>query len=100
MEIDKFPELTVRENAKVKRLFLCRHGETAVNASGVLQGRGIDVGLNEKGIAQAEALANCLKDENLDVIFCSKLIVCADLMLASKRNCPDCSQISQKCKVY
>jgi phosphoserine phosphatase len=73
---ENFPDLTVRENCQVKRLFLCRHGETAVNASGVLQGRGVDVGLNEKGISQAEALANRLKDEEIDIIFCSKLIVC------------------------
>ena len=96
MEFEKFPNVTVRENADVKRLFLCRHAETAANASGLLQGRGIDLSLNEKGIAQAEALSNRLKDEHIDIIFCSKLTVSfSTLTIASKRNCRNCSKIPQ-----
>ncbi|KAJ2998488.1 hypothetical protein HDV02_004496 [Globomyces sp. JEL0801] len=44
-----FPPISDQpQGATVKRLFLCRHGETAANASGVLQGSGIDNPLNEK----------------------------------------------------
>ena len=31
----------------MKRLYLCRHGETAANAEKVMQGSGIDLPLNE-----------------------------------------------------
>jgi broad specificity phosphatase PhoE len=37
-------------------IYLARHGETAYNAEGRFQGQG-DVGLTDKGIAQAHALA-------------------------------------------
>ncbi|RKP13596.1 histidine phosphatase superfamily [Piptocephalis cylindrospora] len=37
-------------------LYLCRHGETAFNAAGVLQGAGIDPPLNERGQLQAQRL--------------------------------------------
>ncbi|KAJ3304218.1 hypothetical protein HDV03_002955 [Kappamyces sp. JEL0829] len=79
-----WPPVTLASNqgAQVKRLFLCRHGETAANARGVLQGSGINLDLNDKasgfggnpqGKAQAEALAAQLKDVDIDIIFCSKL---------------------------
>jgi hypothetical protein len=43
-----FPEMTVDSSELItKRLFICRHGETAPNAMGVLQGSGIDEWLNE-----------------------------------------------------
>ncbi len=41
-------------------LYLTRHGETAENAAGLVQGRGLDPDLNAVGRAQAEALARHL----------------------------------------
>lgn len=43
-----YPPKTIAEkNAIVKRLYLCRHGETEANATGLMQGSGIDLDLNE-----------------------------------------------------
>ncbi len=39
----------------VTHLFLVRHGETDYNRQGIVQGRGIDVPLNELGRRQARA---------------------------------------------
>ena len=36
-----------------KRIIIVRHGETAYNALGIVQGRGINAELNEKGWLQA-----------------------------------------------
>jgi broad specificity phosphatase PhoE len=69
------------DRAIVKRLFLCRHGETDANASGKMQGSGIDLDLNDKvsgfdkGILQGEALRDQLQGEEVDLIVCSKLKV-------------------------
>ena len=41
-------------------LYLTRHGETAENAAGLVQGRGLDPDLNDAGRAQAVALARRL----------------------------------------
>ncbi|MEM8485642.1 MAG: histidine phosphatase family protein [Bacteroidota bacterium] len=61
------------ENA-VTHLFLVRHGETDYNKQGIVQGRGIDVPLNELGRRQARALASHAATFNLDVIYASTLI--------------------------
>jgi probable phosphoglycerate mutase len=60
---------------KHSRFYLCRHGETDANATHCLQGSGIDLPLNERGLQQAEALATELKDIDVDVIVSSSLIV-------------------------
>ncbi|MGN0708983.1 MAG: histidine phosphatase family protein [Anaerovoracaceae bacterium] len=56
------------------RLYLARHGETDWNRLNKVMGR-TDVPLNEKGLAQADALAGEIKEKNipLDVIYCSPL---------------------------
>lgn len=53
-------------------LFLVRHGETVDNARQMMQGQ-MQGELNEKGIAQAEAVAEQLKDEHFDAIISSDL---------------------------
>ena len=45
-------------------LYLIRHGQTAANQAGLLQGRK-DVPLNETGISQAEAAAKRLRDAGI-----------------------------------
>ncbi|MFC2059146.1 histidine phosphatase family protein [Chloroflexota bacterium] len=54
------------------RLILVRHGETDWNRQHRIQGLG-DLGLNEKGKKQAEALARALKNEKLSGIYASPL---------------------------
>ena len=47
-------------------LYLVRHGETIDNAAQILQGQ-LQGELNEKGIQQAEATRDKLKNEQIDV---------------------------------
>jgi probable phosphoglycerate mutase len=53
-------------------LCLVRHGETAWNAEGRVQGQ-LDVPLNGVGLAQARAIANALCAERFDAIYSSDL---------------------------
>jgi len=55
------------------RLCLVRHGETAWNAEGRVQGQ-VDVPLNEVGRAQARAVAAALASERFDAIYSSDLL--------------------------
>jgi 2,3-bisphosphoglycerate-dependent phosphoglycerate mutase len=55
------------------RLCLVRHGETAWNAEGRVQGQ-LDVPLSETGLAQARALASVLGNEPFAAIYSSDLI--------------------------
>ena len=55
------------------KIFLVRHGETEWNRIGRFQGIS-DIPLNKKGKAQAQALAQALKDEPIDVVYSSPLI--------------------------
>lgn len=62
----------VRARRHVGRLILARHGQTAHNASGRLQGR-VDIPLNERGRAQARALARTIAHQDVDLIVSSPL---------------------------
>ena len=52
-------------------LYLTRHGETAENAAGLVQGRGLDPDLNDAGRAQAVALAQRLAAVQLAAVVTS-----------------------------
>jgi probable phosphoglycerate mutase len=54
-------------------LFLVRHGETAWNAEGRIQGH-LDIPLNETGLAQAAAVGRRLVNEGFDAIYSSDLV--------------------------
>jgi len=54
-------------------LLLVRHGETAWNVEGRIQGH-LDVPLNETGLAQADATGRRLAGEKFDAIYSSDLI--------------------------
>ncbi len=55
------------------RLCLVRHGETAWNAEGRVQGQ-LDVPLSEVGLAQARAVAGALAKEAFSAIYSSDLV--------------------------
>lgn len=55
------------------KIYLVRHGETAWNQSGLLQGQ-TDIDLNAQGFAQAEEAAERLKDVPFEIAFCSPLV--------------------------
>ncbi len=54
-------------------VYLIRHGQTAYNRMGLLQGRGIDAPLDSVGREQSLAAARYLKDEKIDHIYSSSL---------------------------
>ena len=59
------------------KLFIARHGETVWNREGRIQGH-TDVGLSERGIAQAELLARRLASVPIDAAYASDLSRAAD----------------------
>lgn len=59
---------------KMKHLYIIRHGETDFNKAHKMQGRGINASINELGCAQAECIADALKDAPITKIITSSLI--------------------------
>ncbi len=56
-----------------KTIYIIRHGETELNKLGIVQGRGMDTELNDKGRAQACAFYKEYKDVPFDKIYTSTL---------------------------
>jgi probable phosphoglycerate mutase len=56
-----------------KTLYIIRHGQTDLNKKGIIQGRGIDSDLNERGRKQGAAFYEAYKDVPFDKIYTSKL---------------------------
>ncbi len=54
------------------RIYIARHGETAFNAEGRVQGQ-LDIPLNRRGLEQAEALRATLNGVHFDAIYASPL---------------------------
>ncbi|WP_445371287.1 histidine phosphatase family protein [Methylomonas sp. HW2-6] len=54
------------------RIYLARHGQSALNLQQRLSGQA-DTQLSSKGLEQAQALADVLKQETLSAIYCSSL---------------------------
>lgn len=57
-----------------KEIYLVRHGQTDYNLRGIIQGRGVNSELNEKGRAQALAFYEHYKHEVFDDVLVSALI--------------------------
>lgn len=55
------------------RIFAIRHGETAWNVGGRIQGH-LDIALNDTGRWQAQRLAEAVAEERLDAIYASDLL--------------------------
>lgn len=60
------------DTASATILYLARHGQSEWNNQSRITGQ-LDPGLSPKGQQQSLALAECLKDETLDAIYCSAL---------------------------
>jgi probable phosphoglycerate mutase len=57
-----------------KELYIIRHGQTEHNAKGIVQGRGVNLSLNEKGRKQADAFFRAYKHVPFEMIYTSSLI--------------------------
>jgi probable phosphoglycerate mutase len=57
----------------VKNIYIIRHGQTAFNLKGIVQGSGVDSSLNETGVAQAQAFFDKYCDIKFDKIYTSFL---------------------------
>lgn len=56
-----------------KKIYLIRHGQTAFNRKGIVQGSGIDSSLDETGFEQAEAFFDCYGSFSFDKVYTSEL---------------------------
>lgn len=56
-----------------KELYIIRHGQTEHNAKGIIQGRGVNLSLNEKGQKQAQAFFDAYKHVPFDMLYASSL---------------------------
>ncbi|MFI5170894.1 MAG: histidine phosphatase family protein [Chitinophagales bacterium] len=56
-----------------KELYIIRHGETDFNSRGIVQGRGIDSSINEKGRQQAQRFFEQYKNIGFEKIYVSLL---------------------------
>ena len=57
-----------------KELYIIRHGETDHNAKGIVQGKGVNLGLNEKGQQQAQKFFEAYKHIAFDKLYASSLL--------------------------
>lgn len=57
-----------------KEIYVIRHGQTAYNAQGIVQGKGIDAPLNELGVKQSNAFYEVYKHVRFDVVYTSTLL--------------------------
>ncbi|MEP6991704.1 MAG: histidine phosphatase family protein [bacterium] len=56
------------------RLYLLRHGQTAMSRANVFCGRGLDPALTAEGVTMAEAFATAYRDEQWTAIYSSPLV--------------------------
>ena len=57
-----------------KRIIIVRHGETAYNALGIVQGRGVNAELNEKGWLQSRKFCEYFDSDFFDLVVSSTLV--------------------------
>lgn len=70
------------------RILAIRHGETAWNAAGRIQGQ-LDVPLNEMGRRQVNRLARALAEEDIAAVYSSDLLRALETAQAVPRACGD-----------
>jgi 2,3-bisphosphoglycerate-dependent phosphoglycerate mutase len=74
------------EQQQVTRVLAIRHGETAWNVDGRIQGQ-LDVPLNEMGRWQVHRLALAVADEGIDALYSSDLLRAMETAEAVARGC-------------
>lgn len=57
----------------MKEIYIIRHGETDYNRQGIVQGKGVNSSINEKGVLQAEMFHNQFKNIKFDHLLASTL---------------------------
>jgi len=57
-----------------KEIYIIRHGQTDLNAQGIVQGKGVDAPLNELGRKQSDAFFQVYKHVKFDVVYTSSLL--------------------------
>jgi broad specificity phosphatase PhoE len=57
-----------------KEIFIIRHGQTEHNRKGIVQGKGVNLALNETGEKQAKKFYDAYKDFEFDVVYTSTLL--------------------------
>jgi probable phosphoglycerate mutase len=57
-----------------KQIYIIRHGQTDLNAQGIVQGKGINAPLNTLGQKQADAFYQAYKQVKFDVVYTSSLL--------------------------
>jgi probable phosphoglycerate mutase len=57
-----------------KEIYIIRHGQTALNAQGIVQGKGVNAPLNELGQKQAAAFYEAYKHVKFEVVYTSTLL--------------------------
>ncbi len=57
-----------------KEIYIVRHGQTALNARGIVQGKGVNAPLNELGERQARAFYEAYKNVKFEVVYTSSLL--------------------------
>jgi len=56
-----------------KEIYILRHGETDLNKQGIIQGSGVDAGLNETGRQQGQAFFNYYRKVDFELVMTSAL---------------------------
>lgn len=62
-----------QQNMIQKEIYIIRHGQTDHNAKGIVQGKGINLSLNEKGRTQSEAFFAAYQQIPFEIIYTSTL---------------------------
>lgn len=57
-----------------KELYIIRHGQTELNAQGIIQGKGVNMPLNDLGRRQAQAFYEAYKHIPFEIIYTSTLL--------------------------
>ncbi len=76
----------MEDDAKMTRVYLIRHGESAANCGEIFTGQ-MDFPLSERGHRQAELAGEYLKDKGIDVIYASDLIRAYDTAVPTAKKC-------------
>ena len=57
-----------------RELYIIRHGQTDHNAKGIVQGKGVNLSLNDRGRKQARAFFEAYKDIPFEIVYSSTLL--------------------------